>query len=321
MGKKSFRRVPENIRLKISGLQSDNYQVGVRKSYTLEEIREGALDHLGVRAEDDAVEVPGSALPPIARGRFSRWNLTGKVVRRVDLPKVPRTWGIETPNFGDWSKGSHTILFNRLVYPTEIVYGQQIPITMVSTRQADDEISIAFRVESVLHRVETEDRELVFALSLLQENVGAVDVVESDTTGSDWLASVTVTWEFLPVGKRDAALNDLARRVGITVGDKRRRALEERMSVLLDLSPSELVYGTSGFQRYVGAKFGPNLVAFENVEYGNALYVMYEGWEELSRRSRLELIAEPARDFERITHHQGWERRLRAAVNSRREGE
>ncbi|MFF3527284.1 hypothetical protein ACFYX5_11475 [Streptomyces rubiginosohelvolus] len=319
MGKKSFRKVPDAISAKISALGSDSYQVGVRKLYPVAQIGAGALEHLGICLEPGSPKVPSSALPLASRGRYSRWNLTGKVVRRIDLPKVHRTWGVETPNFGDWGKGSHTINFTRLVYPTEIAYGQQIPVFMTAAQQDDDEISIAFRVGQVLHRSEPDDQALIFALSLLQENVGAVDVVESETSSAEWLDSVSVAWEFLPAGKRDTALIELARRVGISRDDPRRSAMEERMSTLLELSPTDLIYGTSGFQRYVGARFSPSLVVFENVEYGNALYVMFEDWEGLSRRSRLELLAGPTRGFDRIPHRRGWEGRLRHAVNSRRD--
>ncbi|MFJ9918917.1 hypothetical protein ACIRSF_06460 [Streptomyces rubiginosohelvolus] len=319
MGRKSFRKVPDAIRAKISALGSDSYQVGFRGLYPVAQIETGALEHLGIRMESGSPQVPPNTLPLASRGRHSRWNLTGKVVRRIDLPKVHRTWGVETPNFGDWGRGSHTITFTRLVYPTEIAYGQQIPVLMTPTQQDDDEIAIAFRVGQVLDRSEPDDHALIFALSLLQENVGGVDVVESETSSDEWLKSVSVAWEFLPVGKRDSVLTELAHRIGISPDDPRRSAMEERMSTLLELSPTELIYGTSGFQRYIGARFSPSLVVFENVEYGNALYVMFEDWEGLSRRSRLELLAGPTRGFERIPHRRGWEGRLRQAVNSRRD--
>lgn len=320
MGKKSFRKVPDAIRAKIDTMGGESYQVGVRKSYKITQVEAGDLQHLGVRVVDGVADIPTSALPVASRGRFSRWNLAGRMLRRVDLPKVTRSWGIETPNFGDWSKGSHTITFARMVFPVELAYGQQIPIAMTMAQEFDDEITIAFRVDQILHRSHADDRALIFALSLLQENVGAVDVVESVTPDAEWLSTMSVAWEFLPVGKRDTALTELARRVRIGKQDPRRGALEERMSTLLDLSPSDLLYGTSGFQRYVGARFSPNLVVFENVEYGNALYVMFEDWEELSRRSRLELLAGASRGFQRIPHRGGWEGRLRHAVNSRLNG-
>ncbi|MFF2399205.1 hypothetical protein [Streptomyces goshikiensis] len=318
MGKKSFRKVPDALRAKIAQLAGDSYQVGVRRHYSVGDVEAGALSHMGIGVENGSLEVPTEALPPGNRGRFSRWNLAGRVVRRADLPKVERTWGIETPNFGDWSKGSHTINFTRLVYQTEIAFGQQIPIVMGVDHQPNGEVDIAFRVDQTFSRKDTSDRDLIFALSLLQENVGAVDVVESARTTSDWLATMPVDWEFLPVGSRDDMLAEVARHVGAGSSGERKGALEERMGALLDLSPINLVYGMSGFQRYLGAQFTSDLVVFENVQYGNALYVMYERWEELSKKSRIELLAGPGRGFERIPHRRGWEGRLRYAVNSRR---
>ncbi|MBY8886562.1 hypothetical protein K7472_17060 [Streptomyces sp. PTM05] len=319
MGKKSFRKVPDGIQAKIDALRGDSYQVGVRKAYSIQSLDEGAVESLGVQFRNGEVHSLETVLPSAENGRFSRWNLVGKMVRRSDLPKVERTWSVETPNFGDWGKGSHTTTFSRFVYPVEVLHGQQITISVAIAQDFSDEISIVFRVNRIFHRSVEEVRELVFALSLLQENVGSVDVVESEVSNSEWLSSVSVAWEFLPVGARDGVLSDLSRRIGIANSDSRRTMLEERMGVLLDLSPSELIYGTSGFQRYVGARFAPNLVAFENVEYGNALYVMFEQWEALSRLTRLELLAGPGRGFERIVHSSGWERRLRTAVLARRD--
>ncbi|MFB7029492.1 MULTISPECIES: hypothetical protein, partial [unclassified Streptomyces] len=252
MGKKSFRKVPDALREKIERLDSDSYQVGVRKRYSVADIEAGALAHLNIRFEDGSLEMPAEVLPPVSQGRHSRWNLTGRVVRRTDLPKVERTWGIETPNFGDWSKGSHTIFFTRLVYAIEVVHGQQIPIVVEAEHPSNDEVAIAFRVNHSFNREETNDRDLIFALSLLQENVGAVDVVESSTSTSEWLASMSVDWEFLPVGSRDAALADVARRVRAEPSGPRREALEERMKVLLDLSPTS----TPAADRVLSCVFG-----------------------------------------------------------------
>jgi hypothetical protein len=41
--------------------------------------------------------------------------------------------------------------------------------------------------------------------------------------------------------------------------------------------------------RYFGAKFGDDFVAFENVNYGNAIYLMRETWPELRRETWPEL--------------------------------
>ena len=39
---------------------------------------------------------------------------------------------------------------------------------------------------------------------------------------------------------------------------------------------------------YFGAKFGENIVVFENMDYGNAIYILSDNWEEISKMSRID---------------------------------
>ncbi|WP_208875446.1 hypothetical protein [Streptomyces sp. PBH53] len=321
MAQRSFRKIPDSVRSKVANLPSNEYQVGVLRSYSVSDLKSDLLAHLEVSVQAGSIVIPPTSLPPAERGRFSKWNLVGRIVRRTDLPKVSRSWGFETPNFGDWSKGSHTITFTRQVYQVEHLYGHQIAIAMEEVSSNDDQVTIAFRVESVLDRTAAgHDADLLFALCLLQENVGAVDVVARTTSTDEWARAMALNWEFLPVGTReaDAVISDLTRRLRLNKDDPRRGGVEARLEALLALRPERMLYGTSGFQRYIGAQFGPGLVVFENARYGNAIYVMFEDWEELSKRSRLDLLGGSNRSFERITHRRGWEGRLRHAVQTRR---
>ena len=65
--------------------------------------------------------------------------------------------------------------------------------------------------------------------------------------------------------------------------------------------------------------FADDLVVFENIDYGNAIYVMYEDWQELSQKSRVELRASQD-NFTRIQHTKHWKYRLRAEIKKRRNG-
>ena len=73
------------------------------------------------------------------------------------------------------------------------------------------------------------------------------------------------------------------------------------------------------FVRYFGAKYADDFVVFENLRYGNALYVMFERWQELSQRSRIDLLKGDHEGFERIEHREGWEDRLEAMVERYRQ--
>lgn len=89
------------------------------------------------------------------------------------------------------------------------------------------------------------------------------------------------------------------------------------MTLLLHLKPVALVTGRSGFARYVGAQFAEDLVVFENIRYGNAAYIMFENRDQLSRRSRVDLVRSDER-FIRLAHTSGWKSKLRSIVNEER---
>jgi hypothetical protein len=94
--------------------------------------------------------------------------------------------------------------------------------------------------------------------------------------------------------------------------------MRERVEVIGRLKPDAFIAGSDGFMRYFGAKFGDDFVVFENARYGNALYIMYEDWAQLSQRSRVELLAGPRESFERLEHRGDWKHILRAMVQDYR---
>ncbi|MDA9930408.1 hypothetical protein N9E91_04115 [Alphaproteobacteria bacterium] len=162
------------------------------------------------------------------------------------------------------------------------------------------------------------EEDLLININLLQENTGVHGVFPENTSDSDYLQSIEVHWEILPVGVDDDE-NNLIKIIG-----RRKVAIDEqeirnRYDTIKALEPRNFIKGRSGFQRYFGAQFEDNLVAFENITYGNALYVMFEDWEALSKRSRVDLIKSNAGGYVRIIHRTGWKRSLANVINQYRE--
>jgi hypothetical protein len=100
---------------------------------------------------------------------------------------------------------------------------------------------------------------------------------------------------------------------------QQQEVMKERITVMSKLKPEAYVTGTDGFLRYFGAKFGDDFVAFENAQYGNALYIMYESWEVLSQKSRIEILAGDSDSFDKIEHRKGWVDQLKARVSGYRQ--
>lgn len=99
-----------------------------------------------------------------------------------------------------------------------------------------------------------------------------------------------------------------------TANAERLKVAAERLRVLDGLAHDGFIVGTGRFARYFGARSGDRLVALENLEYGNALYVFEEDWESLTQLSRTELIKRRDPSVHRLPHVPGWQSAVRRLV-------
>jgi len=171
--KKNLRKVPSAVTLKLRRYSDEQIIVAVVKKVPLSVLRSGRYEHLGITESGGVPTVPSFIVPPPKQGRFSRRNVRGWVVIRKDLPKVPKTYTFETPNWGDWSKSSHDVDFERLVYRRDFHPPPELAIHMelLSTEPGTDpHVILKFQVADILNQSHPEFQELLFFnLNLLQE--------------------------------------------------------------------------------------------------------------------------------------------------------
>jgi hypothetical protein len=320
--KKNIRKVPPAIIDRLRRFHDAQIVVAVVKKIPLSAIAAGTHKHLRITAQDATPTIPDFRVPPSRQGKFSHRNVRGWEVVRKDLPKETRTYSFESPNWGDWSNGSHEVEWSRPVYRRDFHAPPELAIHMelLDTEPGSDPcFIIKFQVADALNQSHPEFRDLLFFnLNLLQENVGACDVFKADADLPDFLQTITVEWEILPPGDR---AGNLARILSGRPPDEASTAVTERYDTLAALRPLSFIHGRSGFRRYFGAKFAEDLVVFENIEYGNAAYVMFERWETLSQKSRLDLLSRPADGFERVVHRSGWKGQLKGIIQKHRQGQ
>ncbi|MDZ1756463.1 hypothetical protein M2Z52_26545, partial [Klebsiella pneumoniae] len=88
-----------------------------------------------------------------------------------------------------------------------------------------------------------------------------------------------------------------------------------RNDLLIRTFPKKIVTGNSTFSNYIGAMLEDDLVVFENIEYGNAIYILYDDWDEISKLSRIDLLSGRAgSNFDRIIHSGNWKEEVRKKV-------
>lgn len=313
----NFRKIPAVTLAKVKNFDKDNVIIAGVKRISESDILAGKYQHLGITLEPGRLTFPNRFIPNVKVGTYSRINIEGKEIIRKDLPKSTKTIFIEAPNFGDWSRGSHTVGIPRQVYRRDLIAPKELEI---KTELIREEVStekffvFKFSVDILLNRRHKNFKsDLLYSLNILQENVGIANVFSSNSDLGEYLKTINVNWEILPPGDRDNVVSKILAGYKTPTKEIRDKILK-RYNLLTSLKPVAFISGENGFRRYFGAKFSEKLVVFENLEYGNALYVMFEDWNVLSKLSRLELLSGKREGFARIIHKSGWEIELKKIV-------
>jgi len=309
-----YAKVPDFFESLIQRCATDNFYVSKVRTYLLAELAAGELEHLGITSNGTSVYHEKAFVPESTYGRWSRYNVDGRVRVRKDLPKVEKViGGWEVPNFGDWNRGSHIHYASRKVFQKDIWYAQQLPLIIDSEEPVDGKVTIGFRVDRVFDRNALDERDLHLAASLLRETINSHPSISSaDLSVAEWLANQKVTWELLPRG--EASFIKITDHFKKQPGTPRLAVMQDRYSVIDGLHPGAVIIGEGEFSRYFGFKFREDLIVLENLDYGNALYVMYEDWLSLSKRCRIDLLSDPNAQYDRIVHRSGWENNLKAIL-------
>jgi hypothetical protein len=296
------------VRAKITGLDVDDVIVACAKRINRSDL--GNYAHLNIRLENGRFISPPPTVPAETLGRYCSINVNGHEKVRRDLPMTTKTYSVEAPNWGGY--GTHDVYWTRVVYQRDLIPPKELTISVQLLAEDVDTITVKFAVDQVLSRTAADfDDDLLYNLNILQEVLGATNVFRSEATTAEFLRTVHVDWEILPAGRGvDEVLAEMLQNKR-PVSAEKQREMRERLAVLAGMNPIEYIAGTSEFLRYFGARFDDDFIVFENLNYGNAIYVMYERWEELSKRSRIDLLKGRREGFQRIPHNDNWERRLR----------
>jgi hypothetical protein len=320
MAKKNLNKIPKDIYRKIETLKTDGLVVGCAVKFKAQDLEAGKLKHLGIVITTEGIQIPSSVIPKENQGKYSERNINGFEVVRKDLPKETHYNSIESPNWGDSYNGTHTVNLPYKKYPRDFYPPRELEIIMASKdiRPGLPTYIIAFQVQEVLDKNDKSFKDrLLENLNLLQENIGACGIEAATMELSDYAKSLQVSWEILPPGTLDETIERVFH--GKTPTQQQKNVTTERYNFFQSLKPKSLVFGQSGFRRYFGALLEDNLVVFENIEYGNAVYILFDKWEELSKISRLDLMSGKFNgSFERVVHTSGWKGKIKTIVASKR---
>lgn len=314
---KNFFRIPKHIEQKIPTIQSDDVIVSCVKKIKKESILNGEYKHLKIKIENGILVFPDTILPNPKTGRYSNYNINGRTIILKNLPKIPRSYSADSPNFGDWSKGSHTVTWNREIYQRAYWFPQEITINISLLENAAETFILKFSLSTPLSKKSNDFNEvLLYHCNLLQENCGACDIFESTASDLEYIKALNVSWELLPPGQLNFN-NNLNYIINKTNADSTnlKEELKDRMTFFESLSIKKYIVGINSFHRYFGAILDNGIVILENIRYGNAIYIFPHNWEKLSKLSRIELLSSTSYKFTRIIHNKRWKSKVIQAIS------
>lgn len=317
--KKFYKKVPEHILEKISRMGEDTFIVSVARQISEEQFTEPLLSKFKFAITDDQLSFESPFLPPANCGKSSKRNVEGYHVIRKDLPKVDKTYYLgERPKWGDWANGSFSLYVTKKVYQREFYHPKELEIILQKIDQTEMDgkklFAVTFTISQVLNRTDPNYQDLLlFDINLLQENVGIVDVFPSSSLAADYLTELQVNWDIFPPGERDVDLIRISSGLRNVTPEVKER-IQERYDFLKQFNPIQIIKGMNGMARYFGMQFTQDVVVFENMYTGNAIYFLYDDWESTSKLSRTEIMALPESMFLRIKHTKYWKERLTAEL-------
>ncbi|MDF3788665.1 hypothetical protein P3S37_25300 [Enterobacter hormaechei] len=311
--KRNIRVIPKDVYSKLKRL-GNTVVAGTSIAITESQLKNGMLEHLGIYYDNGVNAYEASVIPDPLQGKYSLKNVFGEEIVRRDLPKETHYTEIGSPNWGDSSNGTHTVRLPHEKYPRDIIPPKLIAIEINHKQSSGSHFIFNFRVTRILEKKSsTFDDDLLFDLNLLQENLGKCGVENADKPISTYAATLIVSWDIFPPGSKEEVLSRIFRGKNITPDKK--NVAENRYDFFMSLEPKKIVTGNSTFSNYLGAMLEDDLVVFENIEYGNAIYILYDNWDEISKLSRIDLLSGRAgNNFDRIIHSGNWKDEVRKKV-------
>lgn len=245
----------------------------------------------------------GETLLPAPLGPVTKFNALGKEIPDKTKPKETRYREIQWC-WEQWAGRGHTktICDNRLVpYKRWQRVFFAPPSVELTISQSKDGIITLVTPKTTFSKETEEDA--VHKINLFLEIFGSCDILDENESP---LVKTTksLNWTILPLGKRPwVEQKKFLKPLLDLITDKRSiPVLQSRLEDVNSLNPEFSAIGNQGFNGYVIFGFPEkNIYVLESAFYGNAIYIFNENWEDLSKKSKAEII-QGNLQIDRITH-------------------
>ena len=254
----------------------------------------------------------GDYLIPAILGNFTKFNASGKEIKREDLPKVPQSimfYGASR----DWQGGTHYGLKTRTAkkYPREYVAAPSETFEIVDIDNS------LFLSSSILDLNDTDETRNIHVTNLMLECFSEFNIYDVEKQEIVGPRLKHLQWDILPSGQYpwSKAKDIISQRIE-HLEEKDRKVIEYRMRVISQKEPDFLATGRAGFNGYFVYGFtSEDVYILESMEFDNATYVFNSEWEELSKLTKNQIINSDL-PHQRIIHNRAWALSINRAISN-----
>ena len=261
-----------------------------------------------------AMSENGDSILPAVLGSTSEFNAEGKEIVHRDQPMETASRTVDW-HWIEWhgrervpKRGFRSVSYKR--YPRSFSPPPSIELTIAT----DAEGNCVVRTPVIKDWRNSKDA-VVHATNLMLELFGESSFFDGSMKHLITAPIKRLNWKVFPAGQRSfIQLQQELEPVLAKVPGGNRAFTEHRLEQVNLYKPEFAAVGQGGFRGYVIFGFpARNTYVLESILYGNATYIFGEHWEELSKKTKAEILDQNLQK-KRIVHHPLWAKDLSAAL-------
>lgn len=244
----------------------------------------------------------GSSIVPSIIGPASKTNCKGKEI--VDKSEKETVVHSIPYDIKDWHGNPHSGFYDREFTRWKRVYVQALNERIEITSKDGDYYKVSTRLLSPIEARE----KLKHILNLMLEINSEVEILDLNNEGI--MGTKKVSWRIIPPGEMpwDVYYDQIKEKMS-SYNREEIKSVKERYEFLKSLKPNNIICGNDGFSGYFIAEFNNNQYVCDSIFIGNALYILDDDWEQVSKLTKKEIINNSLAK-ERIIHTGDWKKRV-----------
>lgn len=309
-----YTKIPPEIMASLSTIKEGLVAVGGAMMLDKNQLRP-ILKRLGIDW-DISRNLTGNRINVIPNWRLGKVCLLNQQ-RRFSKKRCQHKIAVLKPIYGRvWSGSRKWQLRTYWMYPREVIEARRQSIEIFIASDNGSNVLVKYRLSELLNPSEDGFKRLLLeSLNLAQESVGCCDVHPAEESWESYRSKIQVNWTILPKGTKQDEIWRMLTANGKLPNENVQEEFKDRYNFLMSFKGADIIVGIESFERYFGIRIREDLVVFDCLNYGNAMYIFLKDWEALSKKSRIELLSGYENEkFYRIAHQKDWDIKAKTLI-------